>query len=167
MKRHPGFTLIELLISAAILAVLSAGLLMLVTGPVKEQAACDIQYSLDAGADLLCAQLVEDLHDARSVRPVAAGEGLEIDRGHGPRPLVRYRVDASRTLRRLEGAAPLPEGPVVGAALVPDVTVFRLQGDSTMTTVTLDAGVKRWEQFITVHRDVAAVVGHRWSGGEP
>lgn len=122
--RHRAFTLIELLIVIAIIAIVTASSMAVMTAPAEENVFANADYEAEAGQGLLFGRLAMDCHAATTA--TVEQERLVLEGADS----TLYFVDEKRRLRRAAFKAgeppPAPGDVPVGSALVPNVHTFDL-----------------------------------------
>lgn len=161
-------TLIELLIVVAILAILSATLLAVITAPPQEQIFADVDNAFESGSTTFFGALVTDAHAARTLdqrtSPAAIAFPAVADGGK----TVLYFVDPDRHLRRAvvsdKEAQAFLKGEIGeseawrqrGAAILSDVESFEAERtDHGKDSSRAVAGAERWRiEVRAVHRQL-------------
>lgn len=174
-----GVTLIELLIVIAIIAVMSAATLAVITAPLQEDVLSRMDAATEAGLASFFSALAQDAHTAATLEPVAEAPGLRLKGagGEGGAADVVYFVDGHRRLRRAvvaagsvpgsgpaggadgrtgEGAAPAP-----GTALLEDVQELTAEpaAEGRLWKVRVRGGTERFGRPLVYDRQMILGVG--------
>lgn len=163
-----AFTLIELLIVVAIIAVISASSLAVLTGPMYERVRAEDQQAFETGSGLFFATVIADAHRAASleVSPTdssATTQTLTFQIADATTSTVRYTVNSAGILSRsVDGK--------LTANLAPGIQVLTAEKQSTASlwTVTLAGKIRGFDAGVqtTTTRQLDVLVGpNSWTGG--
>ncbi|MCB2156959.1 prepilin-type N-terminal cleavage/methylation domain-containing protein [bacterium] len=152
-NRYQGLTLIELLIVIAIISIMAAGSLAIITEPMKEHVRANIRMEQEAGFSTLAAQIVADAHDSDKAK--VGTESIEFP------GIARYYVDGARVLRRSVG------DDTAGAALLPHVREFTMDRSSEdgLQQIHVVSSIVIAEREVRLDRRIPLRVGNDWIGG--
>lgn len=148
-----GFTLIELLIVIAIIAIMAASSLAIITEPMKEQARVNVSHQQVAGFATAAAQLIADAHDSEEIE--SGTESVTFPNR------ATYYIDERRFLRRV---TPDDE---VGAALMGEMqTLTVTPGDQANSwQIRLVSRAEICDRVIGLDQLVPLTLGSAWRGG--
>lgn len=158
-----AFTLIELLIVVAIIAVVTASSMAVITGPMFERVRAEDQEAFEAGAGIFFATLVQDAHRATIMQAGTSGTiTLLMDPQTSAPRNIKYAVNELRTLTRAVDNKQV-------SSLVPAVQSLTAEKLSTgsLWNVTLTGYLRGYDgRPTTVSRRMDILAGSKaWTGG--
>ncbi len=169
IQRDRAFTLIELLIVIAILAIMTASSIAVITVPMREQVISGMEASNEAGVSAFFSKLIPDAHGALELQPTSQPQGVTLIGAAPGGGDVTYFIDGNKRLRRTtRSPGDAPAAPAEGAALLDDATSLTAdaQPDTGLWRITVNAGVERLGRDMRLQRSVDVGVGAKsFAGG--
>ena len=164
IQRSAGVTLIELLIVIAMLSIFSAGSLMFIMIPLREQAWSSTEGAYQSGIASTFSRLTEDMHEADRVEITKPDELKIWMRASGK--LAEYRIQNGKLQRIF--SSPQDATTTAVALLAEDVRSFHVERDpgSNITTIQLEQGRPQYDRTISRKASISLISGNTWQNGK-